>query len=68
MLITSLVGTFLQRFQRCRNQHQILRFLIFMSKLVDIFLGGHVSALLSANFEAKRAQNGKKRKILFQTE
>jgi hypothetical protein len=57
--------TFLKLFQCIRNQHQILRFLTPISKLVEKIIFSVILAFF-ANFEAERAQNGsKKRKIFF---
>jgi hypothetical protein len=59
MQITFFVGIFLQLFQQIRNQHQILRFLIPISKLFEKIIFW-VTLAFFATFEAKRAQNGPK--------
>jgi hypothetical protein len=60
-----MLTTFLQLFQCIQNQHQILRFLTPISKLVEKIIFAVILALF-ANFEAERAQNGPKneKKIL----
>jgi hypothetical protein len=66
MQITFFVGTLLQLFQRIRNQHEILRVLIPISKKLEKIIFW-VIIVFFANFEADRAQNGPKyQKSFFQ--
>jgi hypothetical protein len=59
LLITFFWCISLQLFQRIRNQHEILRFLIsFLIFLQTNFFW--VILALFANFEAERAKNGSK--------
>jgi hypothetical protein len=65
MLKILFIQIFLLLFQPIRNQHQILRMLTIISKLVEQIIFVVIIALF-ANFEAERAQNSpKKRKIFF---
>jgi hypothetical protein len=50
---------FLQLFQRIRNQHEILRFLIYFLIFLQHFFLGVILALF-ANFEAKCAKTAQK--------